>query len=65
LGRTGVPFWQDESFDRWVRNSKERGNIIRYIELNPVHANLVSEPQMFPYSSAFRQKVAGLSLCGN
>src|SRR5258708_3447664 len=29
LGRTGHPFWQDESFDRWVRSSKEKTNIIR------------------------------------
>ena len=29
LRRTGQPFWQDESFDHWVRSPKERGNIIR------------------------------------
>ena len=22
LGRTGAPFWQDESFDHWVRNRR-------------------------------------------
>jgi putative transposase len=32
LGRTGHRFWQDESFDRWVRSDRERANIIRYIE---------------------------------
>jgi REP element-mobilizing transposase RayT len=53
LRRTGHPFWQDESFDRWVRSNKERNNIIRYIEFNPVRANLAPEPQLFPYSSAF------------
>src|SRR5260370_15692782 len=53
LRRTGQPFWQDESFDRWVRSPKERGNIIRYIEFNPVRANLAPEPQLFRYSSAF------------
>jgi putative transposase len=53
LGRTGQPFWQDESFDHWVRSAKERGNIIRYIEFNPVRANLASEPELFRYSSAF------------
>jgi putative transposase len=53
LRRTGQRFCQDESFDRWVRSSKEMGNIMRYIELNPVRANLASEPQLFPYSSAF------------
>jgi REP element-mobilizing transposase RayT len=44
LGRTGRPFWQDESFDRWVRSAKERSNIIRYIEHNPVRASLATEP---------------------
>jgi putative transposase len=53
LSRTGHPFWQDESFDRWVRSDKERGNIIRYSEFNPVRANLALEPQLFQYSSAF------------
>jgi REP element-mobilizing transposase RayT len=23
LGRTGSPFWQDESFDHWVRTAEE------------------------------------------
>ncbi len=53
LGRTGEHFSQDESSDRWVRSNKEMGNIIRYIELNPVRANLAEEPQLFRYSSAF------------
>jgi REP element-mobilizing transposase RayT len=53
LGRTGNPFWQDESFDRWVRSDQERHNIIRYIEFNPVRAGLALEPQLFRYSSAF------------
>ena len=53
LGRTGRPFWQDESFDRWVRSPKERSNIIRYIEFNPVRASLAQEPQLFRFSSAY------------
>jgi putative transposase len=53
LARTGHPFWQDESFDRWVRTKKERRNIIRYIEFNPVRANLTAEPASLRYSSAF------------
>jgi REP element-mobilizing transposase RayT len=38
LGRTGQPFWQDESYDHWVRNRKELDRIIGYIEENPVSA---------------------------
>jgi putative transposase len=54
LHRTGQTFWQDESFDRRVRSLRERSNIIRYIEFNPVRANLAAEPQLFRYSSAYR-----------
>ena len=55
LGRTGQTFWQDESYDRWVRSLDERNKIIRYIELNPVRANLATEPGLFRYSSAFHE----------
>jgi REP element-mobilizing transposase RayT len=32
LGRTGTPFWQDESYDHWVRNEREFGRVVAYIE---------------------------------
>ncbi|MBS1857150.1 MAG: transposase [Acidobacteria bacterium] len=54
LGRTELPFWQKESFDRWVRDGKEFDNIVRYIEGNPVKAGLVSSPQEWPWSSAHK-----------
>jgi len=52
LGRTGSPFWQDESFDHWVRNHWEFDKIRRYIEHNPVHAGLAMSPEQWPYPSA-------------
>jgi putative transposase len=42
LNRTGQPFWQDESYDHWVRNDNEFNRIVHYIEQNPVHAGLVT-----------------------
>jgi putative transposase len=36
LGRTGRPFWQDESYDHWVRSSVEANEIVRYVEANPL-----------------------------
>jgi hypothetical protein len=30
LNRTGEPFWQDESYDRWVRNRNEFNRIVSY-----------------------------------
>ena len=58
LNRTGKHFWQDESYDHWVRNDRERNSIIRYIHNNPVAAGLVDEPQDWPWSSASRQRMA-------
>jgi REP element-mobilizing transposase RayT len=58
LGRTGTPFWQDESFDHWVRDDRERRSIIRYIETNPVNAGLVDEAEKWPWSSAGWQRMA-------
>jgi putative transposase len=52
LGRKGNPFWQDESYDRWVRNDVERQRIIRYIEKNPVSAGLVDRLEDWKWSSA-------------
>ncbi len=52
LRRTGKPFWQDESFDHWVRNSAEFERIRHYIEWNPVRAGLVARPQDWKWSSA-------------
>jgi REP-associated tyrosine transposase len=52
LGRTGRPFCQDESYDHCVRNRRELGGIIRYIENNPVSAGLVSSIELWPWSSA-------------
>ena len=52
LGRVGKHFWQDESFDHWVRNSAEFERIQRYIEWNPVKAGLVTRPEDWRWSSA-------------
>jgi REP element-mobilizing transposase RayT len=53
LGRTGQPFWKEESYDRWVRGPKEMGKIVQYIEQNPVTAGLVERPEDWRWSSAF------------
>jgi REP element-mobilizing transposase RayT len=54
LHRTGSRFWQDESFDHWVRNPAEWRKIRHYIEQNPVKAGLVGRPEDWPWSSASR-----------
>jgi hypothetical protein len=54
LGRTGKPFWQDESFDHWVRAPAEFERIQNYIEMNPVKAGLARTPAEWPWSSAHK-----------
>jgi REP element-mobilizing transposase RayT len=51
LRRRG-PFWQDESFDHWVRSENQYRRIRHYIEHNPVTAGLVSKAEQWPWSSA-------------
>ncbi|MBI3404795.1 MAG: transposase [Acidobacteria bacterium] len=54
LGRVGETFWQDESFDHWIRSKPEYLRVKNYIEQNPVTAGLVSKPEDWPWSSASR-----------
>ena len=56
LHRTGKFFWQDESFDHWIRNSAEFERDRTYIEGNPVKAGLVSHPEDWVWSSAYNGK---------
>ena len=52
LRRTGQHFWQDESFDHWVRTPAQFNRIRDYIESNPVSAGLTTNPEAWPWSSA-------------
>lgn len=52
LQRTGQPFWQDESYDHWVRDGGEFAKIVKYIEYNPVAAGLTDRIEEWPWSSA-------------
>jgi putative transposase len=54
LGRTGKHFWQDETFDHWIRNGAQSDRARLYIERNPVAAGLVKNPEDWPWSSASR-----------
>jgi REP element-mobilizing transposase RayT len=51
-GLAGQPFWQDEPYDHWVRNRRERDRVVRYIERNPVSAGLAASPEQWEWSSA-------------
>jgi len=59
LGRTGESFWQRESYDHWVRDSRELERIVAYIENNPVKAGLVARAEDYRWSSAADDKAPG------
>jgi putative transposase len=67
LNRTGEYFWQDESFDHWIRDEAQFEKVKKYIERNPVAAGLVKEESEWPWSSAVavdcRSRVAQTSVC--
>ena len=50
LNRKGITFWEDESYDRRVRDYEELLRIINYIIQNPVKANLVKHWKDYPFT---------------
>jgi putative transposase len=52
LGRTGHPFWQQESWDHYLRNAAQIDRTKAYIEQNPVSAGLVISAECWRRSSA-------------
>jgi REP element-mobilizing transposase RayT len=49
LQRNGA-FWQDESYDHFIRNESELERTVKYVLYNPVKANLVKEPTDWKWS---------------
>jgi putative transposase len=47
------PVWQRGFSDHRIRDAEDFASRIRYIELNPVKARLVSNPREYRWSSAF------------
>ena len=62
LGHTGLSFWQDESYDHWVRNTREFDQITAYIEENPVSAGLATSMDLWPWSSASSVELTSANL---
>lgn len=61
LGRTGQSFWQDESFDHWIRNPQEFIRVVSYIENNPVTGRLVEKAELWEWSSASERIRRGMT----
>lgn len=64
LGRHGA-FWQPDYFDRFIRDPAHLRREIDYIEANPVKAGLVSRPEDWRWSSAYRGRSAPVSPPGD
>jgi putative DNA methylase len=52
LARSGK-LWQDEPFDRFIRDARHFNNALAYVENNPVKAGLCDKPEEWPWSSAY------------
>lgn len=52
LNRTGMPFWQKESFDHLIRDDDDRHRCSHYVNMNPVNAKLCQRPEEWKWSSA-------------
>jgi type I restriction enzyme R subunit/putative DNA methylase len=64
LGRTGMSFWQRESYDHWVRDAQEFLRIKAYIERNPVRAGIVNCAAEYRWSSAWAEPASGTEASG-
>jgi REP element-mobilizing transposase RayT len=51
LDRRGA-FWQEDYFDRLIRDEPHFIAAVRYVEENPVTAGLCAAPEEWPFSSA-------------
>jgi putative DNA methylase len=55
LNRKGQ-FWQEDYFDRYIRDAEHFDNVVAYIENNPVKARLCNKPSNWRFSSAWWKK---------
>lgn len=62
LGRSGK-LWQDDYWDRHIRDEDHYRKVVHYIEANPVKAGLVKTPDQWSFSSArFRDEYNRLKI---
>jgi valyl-tRNA synthetase len=62
--KTSGAFWQDEWFDRIVRDAQEFEEKLGYIENNPVTAGLADKPGTYPFSRVVLAQAEGRSAAG-
>ena len=52
LGRVGQSFWQEEYFDRYIRNEMHLANAFSYTIMNPVKAGICKDWRDYPFTWA-------------
>jgi len=58
-----IKLWQDDYWDRYIRDEAHYRKVVHYIEANPVKAGLAKVPEEWPFSSArFRDEYNRLHL---
>jgi putative transposase len=62
LERNG-PFWQDESYDHWIRDRYHLASAVQYVEWNPVKAGFVDRAEEWRWSSAWLGGRTGQETC--
>ncbi len=55
LGRSGI-FWQDDYFDRFMRNEADLNNTLTYMAYNPVMAGLSATPEQYPFAGGWASR---------
>ena len=59
--RSGEELWQEGYWDYTLRDDSAVGGIASYIVWNPVEANLVARPELYPYIGSERSSIAELA----
>jgi REP element-mobilizing transposase RayT len=63
LGRTGDSFWSNDYWDTYMRDEEQERRAVKYIEANPVKAQLIPCARDWPWSSGrFRDECGRLAL---
>jgi hypothetical protein len=54
--RLSGQFWQEDYFDRFIRDEEHYRAVVDYIEMNPVRAGLCASLEQLRFGSAWRRK---------
>ena len=62
LGRSGL-FWQEDYFDRFMRDESDLNNTLTYLAYNPVVAGLSATPEQYPFAGGRASRPSDVEQC--